>query len=320
MAIVSPELRAALDVAKDRIKPDSYYPRAMNGGLKGHAQGFISGSIMGGATGAITGGLCSLALMLAGSGLTVVGWPLILGVASVGIGMGGFTGSRIGASAGAAASVAGERERRDKGEALEQAVLQSPEKQRAVIQAYRDNPVVEKDENLQQTFATAKTRGDAWRKLIDGKTLIFTIGVAALIGAVVCAGAFALAPGALVAAGAASKIAGTAAGISLGWGSLTATTMGGAALIGAGLGSGVGVAFGITYPMIFTTLTQTVSQVLSFRWMRGEKNIVVPVKTVAEAHQQADQLRGEAESTVNLKRNWAPEIRSQQAQNISIQL
>ncbi|MBX9726142.1 MAG: hypothetical protein K2X09_02650 [Rickettsiales bacterium] len=133
MAETNPELRAAIDVAKQRVKVDTYFPKAMKSGLQGNAQGFWSGTVLGSLTGALGGGLISLGLMAASVGSSLIGWPLILGVAGIGATMGGATGANIGAGSGAIAGVAAERERRDKAEQLEQEILRSPEKQRKAI-------------------------------------------------------------------------------------------------------------------------------------------------------------------------------------------
>ena len=105
---ISPELRAAIDVAKERVPVDQYFTRAMNTAVKGRTQGLWSGTAMGLAAGGFVGSMASLAILLVPGAwiplafVHVAGWPLILGVSSMGAALGGAHGVIIGSAAGAA--------------------------------------------------------------------------------------------------------------------------------------------------------------------------------------------------------------------------
>ena len=172
---MTPELRAAIDVAKQRVKVEPYFTYGMNKGLKGHAQGVWAGTMLGGFTGAVAGSLLTMAFTVAGVPLPVPALGLILGLAGIGTATGGTVGSRIGASTGAISGVVGEFERRQKAEKLETEILHSPEKQAEVIAAYRQNPVVEKDNTLEETFAT-QPDNIYISPSDDDKTAVYKIG------------------------------------------------------------------------------------------------------------------------------------------------
>ena len=285
MAQMTPELRAATDAAKQRIEVESYFPRSMNAGLKGNAQGFWAGTALGAATGALGGGLVSGALLLAGFSAVAttgpgafIGWPLLLGLAGIGGTMGGATGARIGAGAGSIAGVAAERERRDKGQKLEQEILSSPEKQREVIEAYRKNPVVEKNDTAKEILST--TRHGAFKKFLDWPTFFTAIAICTVASMALFGGAFVLGGSGLLASGAVPSALGA----------IGMTTMPAALAIGAGTGAAMGTAFGIAYPPIFAGLTKTVADLLSGKFVRGKSNFPA-TKTIHEMEQEAAQNR-----------------------------
>jgi hypothetical protein len=248
MAEMTPELRAAIDVAKQRIKVDTYYPRAMNASLKGNAQGYWAGTALGFATGGLAGALIWGAMFLAGLGaLPLVGWPLIIGVAGIGGTMGGMTGARIGAGAGSTAASTAELERRLRADTLEQEILKSPEKQRAAIEAYRKDPVVERTDTVCETYATTRGKGNAFKKIVDWKTMLVTVAVCTLASMALFGGAF---------------------------------------LLGAGAGAAMGVAFGVAYPPIFASLTKHTADLLSGKMVHG-KSQFGHIKNVAEIEAEA---------------------------------
>ena len=188
MAEPNPELRAAIDVAKQRVKVDTYYTIAMNKGLKGHAQGYWAGTAMGMMTGGLGGSLLSLALFLMpvaslpAAVVGLIGWPLILGIAGLGAVVGGTViGGDLGRAAGTSAGVMAEKERREKADALEKEILASPEKQREAIAAYRMDPVVEKDTTAGEIFATTRNKGKALNKLIDLPTMALTVALCSAV-------------------------------------------------------------------------------------------------------------------------------------------
>lgn len=282
MAEMTPELRAAIDVAKQRIKVETYYPRAMNAGLKGNAQGFWSGTALGIVTGALAGGLISLGLLAAGplavgAAVSYIGWPLIFGVAGIGGTMGGMTGARIGAGSGAIAGVAAERERRDKADKLEQEIFKSPEKQREAIEAYRKDPVVEKTDTVCETYATARKPGEAFHKIVSGKTMLLTALICAAASMLLFGGAFLIGGGA-------------------GLGLIGMTSLNSALAIGAGAGAATGISFGIAYPPIFASLTKHVAHLLSQSYMKGKK--LPHIKNVAEIEAEATLNRELSEAVV----------------------
>jgi hypothetical protein len=273
MPEMNPELKAAIDVAKELVTVDSYYNKTVTKGLFGHAKGYVGGSLLGMFTGALAALTCAGTAALAGITLPIGLGVLILGSVSVGAGAGGMVGSRVGASAGAISAGLEERERRDKGEKLEQEILSSPEKQREAIEAYRKNPVVEKRGTIEELTATHK---GGIAKLFDVKTMIFAGALCAAVEAVVCAGAFLMMGG-------------------IGWGALVAADAMEAAVIGAGLGAASGASFGMAYPVIFGTLTQKASDMLRGNMVRG-KSEFAHVKTIAEIQQEAVQNRIASES------------------------
>ncbi len=273
MPEMNPELRAAIDVAKQRVTVDSYYTKIVTKGLFGHAKGYIGGTFLGIATGALAAVTCAGVMALAGLQLPILFSTLLLGAMSVGAGAGGMVGSRVGASAGAVAAGLEERERRDKGEKLEQEILSSPEKQREAIEAYRKNPVVEKSGTIQEMYATTQHPN---AKMFDVKTMVVAGILSAGVGAAVCAGAFLMMGG-------------------IGWGLLAAKTLAEAAFMGAGLGLASGASFGIAYPAIMGTLTQKASDMLRGNMVRGKSDFT-PAKTIAEQQQEAVQNRIASES------------------------
>lgn len=289
MEQMTPELHAALDVAKQRIKVDSYFPRAMNAGLKGNAQGFWSGTALGFLTGGAAGGLISIALNIVAPGSGLIGVPLILGVAGIGGTVGGATGARIGAGSGAIAGVAAERERRDRAEKLEQEVLASPEKQREVIAAYRKDPVVERNDTLKEIYATSRGSGKAFGKIIHWPTFMAAVAICMAASMTLFGGAFLLGGGVI---GAAAMPA-----IASGLGALGMTSMSSALAIGAGAGAGMGAAFGIAYPPIFAGLTKSVADFLSGNTLRG-KSQFGHIRTVREIEAEAVVNREASEGLV----------------------
>ena len=282
MVETTPELRAALDVAKQRISVDGYYTKTVTKGLFGHAKGYVGGAMLGFATGGLAALTCAGAMLLAHIALPVSLGALILGGAGIGVATGGTVGSRVGASAGAVSAGLEERERRDKAEKLEQEVLASPEKQREVIEAYRKNPVVEKSATINELYAT-HSRSAAMKKMFDVKTILFAGLVCAAVGAAVCAGGFLLA----------SVVTGQT--FSLGWGALVASCPWDAAVIGAGLGAASGASFGIAYPAIFGTLTQKASDMLTGKMIRGKSDFS-RAKTIAEIQHEAVANRAASET------------------------
>ena len=279
MAEPNPELRAAINVAKQRVKVDTYYTIAMNKGLKGHAQGYWAGTAMGIMTGGLGGSLLSLALFLMpvaslpAAVVGLIGWPLILGIAGLGAVVGGTViGGDLGRAAGTSAGVMAEKERREKADALEKEILASPEKQREAIAAYRKDPVVEKDTTVGEIFATTREKDKAWNKLIDLPTMALTVALCAGVGALMFSGAFALAGG-----------TGT---LAVGLGALGVNSYAMAAVVGTALGATSGVTFGITYPSIFASLTKGAADILAQKAVRGQSQFT-PIKTVAQMEQEA---------------------------------
>lgn len=292
MAEMTPELKAAIDVAKQRVKVDSYWPKSMKASLQGNAQGFWAGTFMGFLTGGLAGGLIWAALAAASISGALIGWPLVLGVAGIGGTAGGATGARIAASAGSTAASTAELERRLRADKLEQEILASPEKQQEVIEAYRKDPVVEKEDSADQIFKTSHSPNSAINKIIDWRTMLVTIAVCAAASMALFAGSYILAGGALV---------GTAAGagIASGLGALGMSSLSSALAIGAGAGAAMGVAFGISYPPIFSYLTQKTADLLSGKIVRGKTGIV-PVKSAAQQQQEAVQNRIASEGAPQL--------------------
>lgn len=244
---VDPLLAAAIETEKQRIEVDPYFTTAMNKGLKGHAMGYWSGTLMGLITGAVCGGIAALCGFTFGlPALAMVG-------ATAGLGgmTGGVVGSRVGSSAGVVSGALAEKERREKAQQLEQEILKSPEKQREVIEKYKANPVVEKDNTVAENFAT-KPASKALESLIDLKTMPLTMLLCAGAGMLMFAGMFAVSGGAIGIAG------------------LAVNSMAAAVGLGAAVGAGVGISFGINYPMIFTSLTKGAGDLLSGKTVRGE--------------------------------------------------
>ncbi len=275
MAPITPELRAAIDVAKQRITVDDYYTKAVASGLSGHAKGYLGGVALGMFTGALGAVCCIGALMLANIALPIAAGALMLGAIGVGASIGGVVGSRVGSSAGTVAAAFAERERRDKAEKLEQEILQSPEKQNEVIAAYERDPIVKKGDTVAELYAT-HTRSEATKKLLDVKTMLFAGLICAVAGALVCAGAYTIAVGGFAAA---------AEGISLGWGALSAASVFEAGVIGAGLGAASGITFGIGYPAILGTLAHRSADLLSGKMVRGKSGFG-HLKNIPEVEQE----------------------------------
>ncbi len=288
MPEMNPELKAAIDVAKQRVTVDSYWPKSMKASLQGNAQGFWAGTFMGFLTGGVAGGLIWAALAAASISGALIGWPLVLGVAGIGGTAGGATGARIAASAGSTAASTAELERRLRADMLEKEILASPEKQQEVVEAYRKDPVVEKEDSADQIFKTSRGSNSAMNKIIDWRTMLVTIAVCVAASMALFAGSYVLAGGALV---------GTAAGagISSGLGALGMTSLSSALAIGVGAGAAMGVAFGISYPPIFSYLTQKTADLLSGKMMRGKTGIA-PVKSADQQQQEAVQNRIASES------------------------
>lgn len=143
----NPELRAAIDIAKQRVKVDSYFTTGMNQAIKGRAQGYWAGTMLGILSGALIAGMILAVAPIAGIVITNIS-TLFLGIVSVGAVAGGMAGAQAGADTGVAAGIVGEFERRIKADHLEAEILTSPAKQAEVIAAYRANPVVEKKQYI----------------------------------------------------------------------------------------------------------------------------------------------------------------------------
>lgn len=289
MAEMTPELRAAIDTAKQRVKVDSYYTKAMNSALRGNAQGYWSGTLLGAVTGAAAGGLITLAMVVG-----TVAFPpgigalaIIGGLAGIGGTMGAATGTRLGGGAAAVAGVAAERERRDKAEQLEQKILNSPALQQEVIEAYRANPVVEKSDTLCETFATSDTPGKAWGKLVNWKSMALIVGLCVLGSVGLFAASYAIGGG--IAAG------GLVGSVASGLGAIGMTSWPSTLAIGAGAGGAMGLAFSVNYPMIFGSLTGKTADLLSGKMLSG-KSDSPHVKTVDELYAEAAQNRAASEA------------------------
>ncbi len=272
---MNPELRAAIDTAKQRVKVDSYFTTGMNKGLKGRAQGYWGGTLLGILTGAMVGSAVVAALAMANVAIpAAIGvYGIIIGFSGLGAVIGGGAGADIGAATGATAGVIAEFERRQKADKLEAEILKSPEKQAEVIAAYRANPVIEKDNTLQETFATSASTGKAFGKLFDLKTTVVAMGICAAVGVLMVTGGFLL-----------------AGSTAIGFGVLQATTLGGAAAMDAAIGAVTGITFGINYPMIFASATQWTADLLSQKMVRGKSNFE-HVKTVPEVQREAQMNR-----------------------------
>lgn len=290
MAETNPELRAAIDVAKQRVKVDTYFPIAMNKGLKGHAQGYWAGTAMGMMTGGLGGGLLSLALLaipaasIPAAAAALIGWPLVLGIGGLGAVVGGTViGGDLGRAAGTSAGVMAEKERRERADALEKEILASPEKQREAIAAYRKDPVVEKDTTAGEILATTRDKGKALNKLIDLPTMALTVALCAGVGALMFSGAFAL-------AGGVAAVSAETGMLGIGLGMLGVNSYAMAAIIGTAIGATSGVTFGITYPSIFASLTKGAADILAQKAVRGQSQFT-PIKTVTEMEQEATKNR-----------------------------
>lgn len=276
----TPELRAAIDVAKQRIKVDTYYPKAMNNGLKGNAQGFWSGTALGIMTGALAGSLIAAGLAIFAP-VTMPAHAIILGLAGIGGTMGGATGARIGAGSAAIAASTAELERRLRADKLEQEILASPEKQRAAIEAYRNDPVVPKTDTVCETYATTRSRSAAFGKIVSWKTMAITVAVCAAVSMLLFGGAFLIGGGL------------TSGAVTSGLGVLGMTSLKSALLIGAGAGAATGVSFGIAYPPIFASFTKHTAHLLSGDFVAGKK--LPHIKTVAEIEAEAAKNRASSE-------------------------
>lgn len=268
MVEMTPELRAAIDVAKQRIHVDEYYTKAATKGLAGHAKGYIGGSMLGMGTGILAALTCygAMALMSIALPASLTLGGLVLGAASMGVVVGGTVGSRVGASAGAVAAGLEERERRDKGDKLEQEILASPEKQREVIEAYEKNPVVEKSGTIDELYKTHST-AKATAIMFDWKTMLFAGLLCAAVGALVFAGCGAM-------------------GLPIGWGLLASESTKTLAVMGAGLGFASGASFGIAYPAIFGSLVHRASDMLVGNMTQGKSDFV-HAKSIPELQNEA---------------------------------
>ncbi len=282
----SPELRAAIDVAKSRIKVDSYYTRAMISSTRGRTQGLISGTILGFFGGMLVGGGVSVLLaMVAGpmalpvAMTNLIGFPLVLGIGGLGAAMGGTGGMIIGAPAGAIAGTMAEKERRESAEKLEKEILASPEKQAEAIAAYRKDPVIERADTIREVAATTPSRGKFWSKVIDWRTVLFAMAICTLSGMALCAGPHML-------------------GIPIGYG-LVANSLPTALFVGGALGAATGALFGINVPLLYTSLTEKAADMLSGRMVRG-KTQYAPVKTVAQSQEEAIRNRAMSEPSGNV--------------------
>jgi hypothetical protein len=244
---ISGELRAAIAVAKQRVEVEPYYMLAMNKGLKGHGSGYWSGTLIGLAIGVGVGALLAVALPV------TIPVAAIIGIGGVtGAGLGGVVGSRVGISAFTVAGVMEEKERREKAAELEQEILKSPEKQREALAAYRDDPVVKKDDTLEDLFATHGKK-EALAKMVKPKAWAITIIAGALIGAFFF--------GMPLAGMAGSALKETLAGSFLA--SLGVETALGAAGAGAVVGAGLGASFGFYMPGALTSLVRKIGGMLS---------------------------------------------------------
>ena len=279
----NPELRAAIDTAKQRVKVDSYFTTGMNKSIKGRAQGFWAGTMLGIASGSLAGLFVTALLTFAFPAVAFSGVAVVLGFAGIGAVAGGAAGAEAGAGTGVVAGIVGEFERRQKAEKLETEILKSPEKQAEAIAAYRANPVVEKDDTLQETFATSASRSQAFGKLFDMKTTLVAMALCAGAGVLMLTGGF--------------MLAGSTA---IGFGALQVTSMPAAAALGAAIGAATGVTFGINYPMIFASATQWTADLLSQKMVRGQSNFG-HVKTVSEVQQEASANRAVSEQSSPMK-------------------
>lgn len=272
---ISDDLRKAIEVAKQRVQVDPYYPAAMNKGLKGHAKGYWAGTIMGLTTGFLVGGLLTLAFPATGF-LTMIGTA-----GAAGAGLGGIIGSRVGISAGTVAGVMGEKERREKGKELEAEILASPEKQREVLQEYYKNPVVQKDDTVEELFAT-HDRKSAWDKMVNKKALALTVIIGASIGALIFGLPF------------------DPAGSSWITNGLHVTSKWGAAAAGAIIGGSSGITFGVYFPGILATLSEKTGDILSGKMFndltvaRASAPEVVPFKPLVSSLQRPFSYPGQS--------------------------
>ena len=285
----NPELRAAIDTAKQRVNVDSYFTTGMNKSIKGRAQGFWAGTMLGIASGSLAGLFVTAVLTFAFPAVAFSGVAVVLGFAGIGAVAGGAAGAEAGAGTGVVAGIVGEFERRQKAEKLETEILKSPEKQAEAIAAYRANPVVEKDDTLQETFATSASRSQAFGKLFDMKTTLVAMALCAGAGVLMVTGGFLL--------------AGVGAGgvpVGIAFGALKIASVAQAVGVGAAIGAATGVTFGINYPMIFASATQWTADLLSQKMVRGQSNFG-HVKTVSEVQQEASANRAVSEQSSPMK-------------------
>ena len=291
----NPELRAAINTAKARIAVDSYFTTGMNKAIKGRAQGYWAGTMLGIFSGALAGAFVAAAISLAFPAIIFSGAAVILGFSGIGAVAGGAAGAQVGADTGVVAGIVGEFERRQKADQLEAEILKSPEKQAEVIAAYRANPVVEKDNTLQETFATSGSTSRAFGKLFDWKTTVVAMGICAAAGVLMLTGGFML-----------------AGSTSIGFGSIAVHSLGGAALMGAAIGAATGVTFGINYPMVFASGTQWTADLLSGKMVRGQSNFE-HVKTVPEVKREAQLNR-----VATLSESQKPVLATENAPNTAV--
>lgn len=284
MTDIAPELRAAIDVAKQRVKVDSYHTLAVYRTFKGHAQGLWAGIALGTITGAFVGVCITGALALMSVSNPFIGIPLILGCAGLGGVTGGTVGSDAVRTAGGIAGVMAEKERREKADKLEEEILRSPEKQREVVEAYRADPVVETEKTIGETLASHRDDRKAWGKIFDLKNMLLTVTLCVAASVIMFGGAYLLGGGALTGL----------LDVSL-FGSFAVPSFASALGVGAAVGTAMGIAFGISFPMIFTSFSKGTADILGAQLVNG-KSAHEPIRTVEELEEQAIRLRRDTEA------------------------
>lgn len=241
-----PLLERYIDARKQGIEVESYKNVSVNSAFKMRTWGYWSGIAMGLTWGTIVGAVTALALPLIAPEVTAATmWKMAGVMAAIGIVSGGTAGQIIGAAGGAAAGAMEEKERREKEEALEQAIRLNPPSSEIMALAVEEaarSPRKSTVYSVEDIHAESggSYSGTYWN-MFRAKPLILSGLLGTVVGAVMALGGRSII----------NEILG--ANVSIG---ITAA-------MGALIGGVSGTSFGIRFPDIFTSLTQVTSRVLS---------------------------------------------------------
>ncbi len=269
--MIDPLLKKAIKIEQAKIKVKPYNEAVLNRSFGLGDSGFWGGAALGLVSGLAIGAIAIFALPAIMPGIALQGSALtaLAKFAAAGVTIGTLSGQIIGASAGAAAAAAEERERREKGQALEAQILASPKLQQILKDKYADHIPEDMPANtFEEVLENSLDQEHFWKRMVRPKVLLLAGVLGAVVGAIMgAAGGIPI-----------LEIAGEA----------TAAHT----LYGAGIFSLMGMAFGVNYSALFTSICRGVNNMLNGNPFEKQKEKDAAPYDLALEQKLAQELQG----------------------------